>query len=290
MRCVLACLVLTIVVCATGAHAAGKLSRVRKSVRTPKPKSSSSSSSSSSTSHSSSDDDDDGIFDEVFGVALLYTLGSPFYLPHWAMGDDFHNRGYFLDHPYANGREGYMVIHPPLAEGQDRAPQPPETNNWSMQFAIEDSYDFDGLNRTSFHLQVDSGFRLGGETEWTYLYEDLGGGDDDEMVMGDINVTFRFAQNEHVQMRAGLGMRVMADDIGTEAGFNFTYGIDIFPADPLVISGSIDLGTLGEASVFHGKVKVGAMLDRFEPYIGYDYLRIDDVEIHGPTVGLRLWF
>jgi hypothetical protein len=47
--------------------------------------------------------------------------------------------------------------------------------------------------------------------------------------------------------RTGLGFNWLDDPIDTNFGFNFTYGADLFPRRPWVLSATIDWGTLGEA-------------------------------------------
>ena len=274
---------------------AGKLREVREEVRTPRPRSDSSR---PPTSVSNDDDDDDGILDEIFaevfgpaiGQGFLWSLGLPFIGPHYLLDDDIHRPGYFLPHPYAEDTPGSMVLQPFRDATLPPYPQPEGTQSWSVRAAIEDSYDFEGVNRATFLASIDTTSRFGAESAWTWFHEPLETGGSDDLTIGDANLTFRFAQNEFVQMRAGLGARMMVDEFGTEAGFNFTYAIDIFPEDPFVLSAVIDLGNLGEAFVFQGRFHLGAAFDGWEPYVGYDFLRIGSVTIQGPVLGVRRWF
>jgi hypothetical protein len=72
--------------------------------------------------------------------------------------------------------------------------------------------------------------------------------------------------------------------------FDFLYSADVFPIEPVVISASIDLGNLDNAFVIHGRGTIGWQIDRFELFVGYDFLRIGAVNLQGPLAGLRLWF
>jgi len=36
-------------------------------------------------------------------------------------------------------------------------------------------------------------------------------------------------------------------------------------------------------------VQVGIAIDRVEPYVAFEYLRIGDAELATPTIGARLW-
>ena len=131
--------------------------------------------------------------------------------------------------------------------------------------------------------------RFGIDAEADYRYEDLGLGTDD-LWTGDVNLVFRFAQSETVQMRSGIGVGWLSDQLGTEAGFNFTYGGDWTPADPWIFSADIDWGRLGETSVFHGRATAGVKYHRLEIYTGYDYYDLGDTAINGLIGGVRLWF
>jgi hypothetical protein len=107
---------------------------------------------------------------------------------------------------------------------------------------------------------------------------------------GDCNVVFRFAQMPQMQMRTGLGFNWLSDHVGGEAGFNFTYSGDFFPAEPWILSGEIDWGKLGSVGLFHGRATVGVHYHRCEVYTGFDYLDIGDTQISGLIAGLRVWY
>jgi hypothetical protein len=170
------------------------------------------------------------------------------------------------------------------------APVPANGRRFAGRIATEYAYDVDHVHRPAVRLQLELPLRVGLESAWTHFIEPLMDGGLDRLTIGDANLTFRFAQSERAQFRAGLGARLMTDHLGTDAGFNFTYGFDLFPARPLVISGAFDLGNLGQAFVFAGRATVGAALGRVELYAGYDVLLVDPVLFHGPVAGVRIWF
>jgi hypothetical protein len=109
-------------------------------------------------------------------------------------------------------------------------------------------------------------------------------------VVGDVNLVYRIAQADWVQMHAGVGGRIWTDRYATYGGFNFTYGADFFPLKPLVISTQLDLGNLSDAFVTRARATVGWQINRLELYGGYDFLRIGSVNFQGPMIGARLWF
>ncbi len=227
----------------------------------------------------------------LVGVGFLYAVAAPFALPHAALDDDFGKVLLFPTYPYAVACPGYLTLDPAgspeLAEkmGKDQAPK-----IWGVQLSLENGNDFAGLNRAGGHLLFDTSSRLGILTNWNYYHENLGNGRTDYMVVGDVNATFRFAQSEWAVLRAGLGLRLRRDHGAGDVGFNFHYGGDFFPVNPVVVSTSLDLGNLGSAGVVHLRGTVGVTHHGWELFGGYDWLRIGDVNLQGPLLGLRVWF
>jgi hypothetical protein len=235
------------------------------------------------SSSSTSADEWDDAEGEFFGRSFFYSAFGLFYgLPHGLCGDDFADRGYFPRYPYADGRPGHLLIR--FNDDQEQA------RGWFGRLAVEYGSDFRDLDRFNGHLLLDSCARVGVQASWSYLTESLGAVRSDDMLLADVNLVYRFAQSETVALRSGLGVRCADDRYDTRAGVNFTYGGDFFPARPWVVSGVLDLGSLGSAFVVHGRVTAGALLGGCEAFVGYDYLSIGGVEFQGPVAGLRLWF
>lgn len=161
---------------------------------------------------------------------------------------------------------------------------------WSGSARFEYGTSFDGLDRRGFGLLVEHSSRFGFDFQWDSFEEDLGGGFTDELRLTDLNLMFRVAQNEHYLVRAGLGANILDDAFGTDSGFNVTAKADFFPAEPLVMSAEVDLGTIGQAEYFHAAGRVGLMLDRFELFSGYDYRSIGGVALQGTMFGVQVWF
>jgi hypothetical protein len=185
----------------------------------------------------------------------------------------------FAPYPYANQSHGFMLVGSPGA-GQ----------SWSGRIGVERGSDFDDLGRTGFSFLLEGEGGLGIDFDWDSYTEDLAGGGHDEMHVGEVDLLYRFVENEQLLFRAGLGVAWLGDAYDTNAGINFTLKADYAPCDPLVLSGELDLGTLGDAEHLHAAGTAGVMIHRCEVYGGYDYRRIGDVEIQGPMVGLRIWF
>jgi hypothetical protein len=230
------------------------------------------------------------------GLAALavITATSPFWVPHFLLGDNLSSSTYFPGHPYALEYSRYLhtdVAGMGLPFDQDKGLTDPEFLKWwSLRLSLEDGNDFRGMNRFNGSLFLDTSMRIGVQTSWNYFRERLDGGGSDESVQGVANLTFRFAQCEWVQMHTGVGVRLLTDRTDTRAGFNFLYGMDLFPTKPLVLSSLFEGGTLDSAWVLHGRGTFGVLYRRYEFFGGYDFLRIGSVNLQGPVVGLRLWF
>jgi hypothetical protein len=247
----------------------------------------------------------------TFGLTLMTAL-SPFWIPHAALGDEFGEIGHFPRFPY-DRVPGYMMIgdHPRdmddagavamiervYTDPEDRPPDAitlkpwvPEPRRCSGRWDLEYGERFDGLNRIGTHLLLDNASRLGYDAQWDYLHERRSGGRDDHLQLGDFNVVFRFAQSARALFRTGIGVNWIGDGAGTSFGFNFTYGADFFPAQPWIVSSTIDWGCLGRTDLFRGRVTLGANLGRYEVYTGYEYLDIGRTAMNNLVGGVRLWF
>lgn len=188
----------------------------------------------------------------------------------------------FAPYPYAEGCAGCMLT----TDGNSASHWP---KDWAGQVQVELGSDFDGVDRTGGAFLIEGSGGLGLDFSWDSYREEYQGSYD-ELHIGDANLLYRIAESDHALLRLGVGAAWFGDAYDTDFGVNFTLRGDLMPADPLVFSGELDLGTLGDAQHLHAAGSVGVMLGRAEVYGGYDYRRIGDVEIEGPMVGLRVWF
>lgn len=259
---------------------AGQLDELRNDVRAESSSSSSECddkpSSGSSSSWSSCDDD----ADSLWGKFLFNVITAPWGLPFMLSGDDLGRAAFFPDAPYDNG-VGYLAIEPVVPE---------QYHCWGGHFRAEYADDFDDLSRIGGRLIVEHTLRVGFDAEWNYWQENLGGGGHDWLHTGDANLVYRFAQNEHIAMRSGVGVCWLDDQQETNYGFNFTYGLDFFPCKPWILSADIDWGTLGGRSLFHGRATAGVIVGHAEVYVGYDYYDVGDVALNGLVAGVGFWF
>ena len=252
-------------------------------------------------SRSYHDDDDDGFYGFLVfesGRLAFYAFTSPFWAPYAVLEDDLSACRYFPRFPYDHV-PGYMMSDPCQAWDEDpacaadplRTDQWPTTpRTWAGRLRMEYADEFHDVTRISGHLLLSTRSRFGLDTETSYLEEQLPGNQQDELWLGDCNVVYRFAQGEHAEFRTGLGFNWLDDPLDTDFGFNFTYGADVFPRRPWVLSATIDWGTLGEAELFRFRTTAGVLVYGVEVYTGYEYLDIDTTQMNAIMGGVRIWF
>lgn len=169
------------------------------------------------------------------------------------------------------------------------AAQDPFLSDFNLRFEIDSAADEDDVNRTGFGLLFNATGGLGIDTG-VRIFREHDADFRDHMWIGDFNVVYELLPTEFARTRAGIGFNWLADRYGSEGGLNLTVGSDLF-AGPLVFSGEVDLGTLGDADLLHGRVTVAARPgDHLEVFAGYDYLDIGGVEIRGVVGGVRFRF
>jgi hypothetical protein len=228
------------------------------------------------------------------GLGAAATVTSPIWLPCVITGDDYSTRGYFHTAPYVSDKSPYMTVVPsmfnPLENQGSDVEAPDLLRWWSLRLSVEDGDDFRGMNRAGVRLAFDTTSRFGFVTNWNVLTEQLDNGGTDNGVLGDTDLTFRFAQCDWMQMYAGVGLRVLTDRYDSQFGFNFLYGADIFPVKPIILSTSLDVGNLSDNFFIHGRGTLGANYRNCEVFGGYDFIRMGGVNIQGALVGVRIWF
>lgn len=141
------------------------------------------------------DSDSGNLAGQIFGQAILATVAAPFAIPMTLLNDDHNGDTQFPAYPYAGDLPGSLI----LTSHYDGTPR---TWNGNLQaFAIPETDDID---RYGGRLVLDSVYRWGLDTETNYWKQS--GGSSSQTWTGDANFTFRFAESEHVQMRAGFGV------------------------------------------------------------------------------------
>ena len=169
------------------------------------------------------------------------------------------------------------------------AAQDPFLADFNLRFEIDSASDEDDVNRSGFGLLFNATGGLGIDTG-VRIFREQDADFRDHMWIGDFNIVYELFPTEFARTRAGVGFNWLADRYGSEGGLNLTLGSDLF-AGPLVFSGEADLGTLGDADLFHGRLTVAARPGQhLEIFAGYDYLDIGGIEIKGVVGGIRFRF
>jgi hypothetical protein len=186
---------------------------------------------------------------------------------------------YFAPAPYMN-TDGAMV----------RAHDYPDYQQTNRQLTFEYGSDYDDMQRYGIRLLRSSTTRWDVDMSFDYLSEALPVSGDDNLVLGDVNLVCRFAENKHLQLRAGLGVNYLVEDDWGRAGVNFTVSLDVFPVKPWRVFANLDWGQIGHAPYIHVNSGIGFVRDRMEFFGGIDYREIGDAEFAGPMMGLRFYF
>ena len=215
------------------------------------------------------------------GQVFVMTISAPFTVPACLLHDDYEHYTEFPDFPYADGVPGALLI-----DREFKGKTQSLSGNLQM-FAVP---GFDDLDRYGGRLVLESAARIGIDTETNYWRSTHSNGGVNHAWTGDVNLVFRFAESEHVQWRAGVGVNWLADQISPEMGVNFTYGVDWFPRRPWTVSSVIDCGTLGGSTLFHNRSTAGVMVGPMELFAGYDYFQLGTANFHGPVAGLGYRF
>ena len=187
----------------------------------------------------------------------------------------------FAQFPYGEAVSGIVVV--------------PEEDSvaylkvFSARVGFDYGNNFDHLQRLggSAMIEWNSGFAIDAEGHSYHEQTPIGC---DRLAVGDFNVLWRYVETKHSVWRIGFGVNWFDDDSHSESGGNLTLRTDFFPAQPVIISGQLDFGSLGAATQFHGRLTAGVNFRRCELFLGYDYRSIGDAELEGPLAGLQFWF
>ena len=88
----------------------------------------------------------------------------------------------------------------------------------------------------------------------------------------------------------GLGFSWLDDGQRTDYGINFTYGVDLFPRRPWVLSVDVVCGKIGREVLLRARTTAGVLLWGLESYIGYEYLDIGRIRCNNLVAGACVWF
>jgi len=249
------------------------------------------------------DDDDDNVIGDIFGQIVFGIVAAPFKsrrgdvdVPYYFTDDEVHRlppaiEQYgppsetfdplmsFAHYPYADDLNGNMMYSNSLT-----------ARPRSSRFWFEYGSDFDDVDRWTGKFLIEGSHGFGLDGDWNYYTERLGPGVQDNLHVGDANFLFRLIETPKTQWRLGVGMNWFHSRDMTDLGLNVTTKVDYYPIQPLIFSGEVDYGGIGDAEMFHGALSLGLIWNHVELFGGYDFRKIGPVELEGPMFGVRLWW
>lgn len=227
-------------------------------------------------------DDNNGVKDALGKLVLIAgtaAVAAPFILPRAILNDEGQSAVY-PDYPYDHNGTIAAVCYDETVAG---------THHSLIVLQAAYGSNLDDVNQFQGRIFGDLDLRLGFDAETSYFTENVPTGTD-EFWRGDANLTWRFAQNEHWQFRAGIGVNWVHDRRGAEAGINGTYNIEWFPKDPWVLSSSLDAGSVGSSGLLHTRNTIGITHNGWGFFTGHDYLKLDSTSLHTWITGVEYRF
>jgi hypothetical protein len=153
-----------------------------------------------------------------------------------------------------------------------------------LQLQLDGGQDRDGLYRGTVGGSVDGVQGWGLESRFTLWLEPA---EEDYTWLGDFNLRFAVLTLPALQLRFGLGPRVQWDASSRSAGVNFTSGLELYPASPIVVRLDADVGNLGDALVLESQATLGLLFWRTELLAGVGTLRVGSVAFDSLFAGVR---
>ncbi len=205
---------------------------------------------------------------------------------------------WYASHPYAADSRSALIFAPtPSPEDQPPPQTKPPSNgvrsspprkSVAVQAMMDGYYGpFDAMYGAGAQLRLQTPTVIELDTRWIYLRENLS--TPVTAIRGQNHVTIRFAHDEQVQFRTGIGSRHYIVEGEHILGFDGFYGIEIFLGQPFRLALELHLGNLGQALTGQGRGELGIFMGPLEIYGGLDYLRIGSEGLGLVFSGLRLW-
>ena len=169
-----------------------------------------------------------------------------------------------------------------------------EFMRWGARGSLSIGADFDDLSQFSFSLLLQEPGSIGLDLSVTTLREQ-GFSESlfsfrDNLWIGDANLVFEPLCTSDVRARIGVGINWMADAYGSDAGLNLAAGLDWKLSEKLTLSAEGDIGTLGEADFWHGRLSLAQQLGCAEWITGIDHYNIGGVNLHNFFTGFGFRF
>ena len=130
---------------------------------------------------------------------------------------------------------------------------------------------------------------------YSLYVEPLDGGGLEALALGRVGAAYRVLDEYDLQLRVGGSLRHWQDAHGARFGGEVLAGLDMFPADPVVLTIEGAAGFVGDAWSVEVRGTLGVLIEIVELYAGWHHVALEamngtgGVELTGPIAGLRLW-
>jgi hypothetical protein len=208
------------------------------------------------------------------GIALI----CPYYFPYDSWDAGYSVSMYFSPYPYYLKNKGYL---------KDQK----EDFSKSWVYDIDNEYKIFRNENFGMGLNFDirNRSRIEFQGEVNYISDLSVNGKIDKMYLGNANILFRFAQNQYLLMRSGLGVNAFLSKEDSYHLF-YSYSVDVYPIKPLYCSARIDLGLIGRTSFFRLRTGIGLLHKRLEVNGGVEMYHIGRDSLIGFYMGAKLYF
>ena len=149
--------------------------------------------------------------------------------------------------------------------------------------------DFDGITTGGIGINFQSPGSIGLDGSIMRLRESTENYRD-HLWIGDVNLLYEVLATDHVRGRIGVGINWLNDAWGSESGFNLAAGLDVRLTNRLLLQTEGDVGSLGDADYFHGRVNLATRLDSCELLLGVDHFNIGGTELNIVFTGIQFRF
>ena len=149
--------------------------------------------------------------------------------------------------------------------------------------------DFDNITAGGIGLNLQVPGSIGLDGSVVTLRESV---DDirNHLWIGDVNLVYELLTAGNLRGRVGIGVNWLNDALGTEAGVNLTASFDLRLTNRLLLAAEGDLGNLGDADFFHGRVNFAFRFDACEWLLGLDHFNVGGAEVNNVFTGLQFRF
>lgn len=194
----------------------------------------------------------------------------------------------FASHPYIAGRRAGLTVPDEPAAASAAARRTPDI---AVRVALDGAWQYRGLWRGRFAVELDSESRIGGGLQ-LHLWGNPGS--NDHMLLASARLHGILGNWRQAIVRTGPSVDVLGSwapgKLLVALGVDWGLSADVFPVRPLVLSFDGRVGIIGRSLFLGGRATLGLIVRRFEFFGGYEHQQIGRAGVGGPIFGMRVWF